>query len=268
VQLTTTCDWDPLWKYSTGEIKADWTGGGKITTISPNQTNVPNPEMMWDLSDPNATTFWGTVWENQLGKPIDITFCNTTPLSPGKSSFFWPCPAYYALDNPSKTCQYQTPSTTKFGPGIIWLPGYGSLPVADENTPCPSGFYKATYEQTQVCIPASGPECSQGSCAATCPPGLTINDSSVCCDYPEDVPVFCPVGTAMLAGLATCVYQPEVIPGCTTVTVTVPACTPPSQNGGGKPKKEACSTFSTQSSCPAYCYWYTNGDVGVCMDKN
>jgi len=169
---------------------------------------------------------------------------NTTvrvcPLEQPNQTFYTPvCPVFYELDQTSQMCTYVgSHQMVMCAAPNVAVSGYGCLPAPDALGQCPVGYYSATYNGSPVCVPAAGPHvCVPGEyCAATCPPGLTFNEASLCCDAPADLEPTCPVGYSMDASLHLCMPDDPVQALCNVQTVIVPTCavtvsTPPPATG-------------------------------------
>lgn len=239
-----------------GTATVHFAGGGMFDTVTSPEGGI-QCTMVPGSNPPIFDCIGGAI---QPGYSFTASFCNNDQLPAETYEPF--CPYYYVYDETTGMCKYYI-DTYSCPDGSTVVPSYGCMPLA-ENGPCPNGYYEATYNQVPVCIPPGGPQClPNAGCTATCPPGLTFNDQLFCCSYPEDLPPLCPPGYAYDASQQVCVSQLATLPGCTTMTRSVPICSaPPPDTSTGI----SCNDFTSQSTCTANgCTWtYLTDRIGTC----
>ncbi len=135
------------------------------------------------------------------------------------------CPVFYVFDPSTNQCEYRPFGLVQCSPPDVVVPGYGCLP-APQSGECPVGYYEADYNGQPVCVPVGGPMCQGPLCMAACPEGLVFNEALFCCEYPPDMAPVCPAGSIFDPDHDTCVSHLLLSTGCTSITVTVPDCTP------------------------------------------
>ncbi len=214
---------------------------------------------------------------NDPDEPTNLT-CTGSALTPGTTitlkicgysqswyeEYQWYCPNFYKYNPNNGLCEYDQSILNGISPDTTYVPSYGFVPLAEEGF-CPAGYYEATYDQMNVCIPPGGPVCDGNGCMATCPTGLVFNDDQFCCDYPEDVPPACPVGYTFDAVNKTCITMVNTIPGCITFTKAIPTCGGEDQPGPGDTGVD-CSSFGSKPDCESHsCTWVPITDTkGYC----
>ncbi len=256
VTLVTYCNLDNQNnQYGTASIWLDQTVDPQAVIISAQPGNLNCNK---DILDPQKFNCSGSALTP--GKSVTISVCYATPAQALSDPI---CPVFYHFDAATNLCKYGVLLPVQCAVPDVVIFGYGCLP-APQNGECPVGSYAATYNGKPVCIPASGPQCQNQLCPATCPAGLVFNQGNFCCDYPTDMQPTCRPGYSYDETFKLCTPDSPLQASCTNITTPVETCPTP-------PPPADCSSYQTQATCntDSACGWvsYSAMPGGYCANK-